>query len=67
MKNENVKQAVKVATIAGSAVLVLGSAMQLLNAGTSLNLKSAAMPIVSILVGVAAFNYAMQERSELGV
>jgi hypothetical protein len=65
MKNENVKQVVKVVTIAGSAVLVLNSAMSLMKAGTSLNLKGAVMPTVSILVGLAAFNYAMQDKPML--
>jgi len=60
MKNQNVQQAIKVVTIAGSAVLVLNSAMQLFKAGTSLNLRGAVMPTVSILVGIAAFNYAMK-------
>lgn len=65
MKNQNLQQAMKVATIAGSAVLVLNSAMGLLKAGTSLNLKGAVMPTVSILVGLAAFNYAMQSKPTL--
>lgn len=65
MKNENVRQVVKVVTIAGSAVLVLSSGMKLLKAGTSMNLKGAIMPGVSILVGLAAFNYAMQEKPRL--
>ena len=65
MKNANVKSVVKVVTIAGSAVLVLNSAMGLLKAGTSLNLKGAVMPTVSILVGLAAFNYAMQDKPML--
>jgi hypothetical protein len=65
MKNENVKQVVKVVTIAGSAVLVLNSAMRLMKAGTSMNLKGAVMPSVSILVGLAAFNYAMQDKPML--
>lgn len=65
MKNANVKSVVKVVTIAGSAVLVLNSAMGLLKAGSSLNLKGAVMPTVSILVGLAAFNYAMQDKPML--
>ena len=59
MKNQNVQQVMKVVTIAGSAVLVLNSAMALFAAGTKMNLKGAIMPSVSILVGLAAFNYAM--------
>ena len=65
MKNQKVQQVMKVVTIAGSAVLVLNSAMGLLKAGTSLNLKGAVMPTVSILVGLAAFNYAMQSTPKL--
>lgn len=56
MKNANVQKAMKVVTIAGSAVLVLNAAMALTKAT---GLKSAAMPLVTILVGIAAFNYAM--------
>ena len=59
MKNEKIKQVVKVVTIAGSAVLVLNSVMGLVKAGTTMNVKAAVMPTVSILVGLAAFNYAM--------
>jgi len=58
MKNPNLQKAMKVVTIGGSAILVLNAAMQLVNA-KPLSLKSAAMPLVTILVGVAAFNYAM--------
>jgi len=58
MKNANVQKAMKVVTIGGSAILVLNAAMSLVNA-RPLSLKSAAMPLVTILVGVAAFNYAM--------
>jgi hypothetical protein len=56
MKNPNVQAAVKVVTIAGAAVLVLNSAMALTKVKSA---KGAAMPVVSILVGIAAFNYAM--------
>ena len=65
MKNQNVQQVMRVVTIAGSAVLVLNSAMGLLKAGTSLNLKGAVMPTVSILVGISAFNYAMKSTPKL--
>lgn len=46
-------------TIAGSAVLVVGAAMNLMG---SKNIREAAMPLVAILVGVAAFNYAMNDK-----
>jgi hypothetical protein len=55
--NPNVQKAVKVVTIAGAAVLVLNSAMGLMKVTSP---RGAIMPIVSILVGVAAFNYAMK-------
>jgi hypothetical protein len=61
MKNPTVKRTVRVVTIAGSAVLVVGAAMNLLSAKS---LKDAAMPVVAILVGVAAFNYAMKDKVE---
>jgi len=50
MKNPTVKRTVRVVTIAGSAVLVVGAAMNLLSAKS---LKDAAMPVVAILVGVS--------------
>jgi hypothetical protein len=56
MKNENVKKAMKFATIGGASVLVVSSALSLTKVTS---LKGAIMPLVSILVGVAAFNYAM--------
>lgn len=56
MKNPTVQKAVKIATVAGSAILVLNAAMALTKAS---GVKSAAMPIVTILVGIAAFNYAI--------
>ena len=58
MKNENLQKAMKVVTIGGSAILVLNAAMALMNT-KPLSLKTAAMPLVTILVGIAAFNYAM--------
>lgn len=61
MKNPTVQKTVKVVTIAGSAVLVVGAAMSIMSAK---NAKEAVMPIVAILVGVAAFNYAMKDKVE---
>lgn len=60
MKNVSLSKVVKVVTIAGSAILVVNSALSLVKAR---DVKSAAMPLVSILVGVAAFNYAAQTTS----
>lgn len=48
---------VQVATIAGAAVLALKSAQSLFKVK---DLKSAAMPVVSLLVAVSAFNYAVK-------
>lgn len=59
MKNPTIQKTVKVATIAGASVLVISSAMQLMS---TKDLKGAIMPVVSLLVGVAAFNYAMQSK-----
>lgn len=55
MKNANVQSAVKIATVAGSAILVVNSAMKLTKVR---DVKGALMPVVSILVGMAAFKYA---------
>lgn len=52
----NTSQVMKVVTVAGSAILVVNSAMAAFKAGS---IKGAIMPVVSIIVGVAAFNYAM--------
>lgn len=60
MKNPTVQKAVKVATVAGAAVLVVNSAMSLMKADSP---KGYIMPLVSILVGVAAFNYAMSSTT----
>ena len=59
MKNPTIQKTVRVATIAGASVLVISSAMQLMS---TKDLKGAIMPVVSLLVGVAAFNYAMQSK-----
>jgi len=57
MNNPTVKKAIKIATIAGSSVLVINAAMSLMKVSSA---KEAIMPLVTILVGVAAFNYAMK-------
>lgn len=62
MKNPTVQKTVKIATIAGSAALVVGAGMQLL---TVKSVREALMPAIAILVGVAAFNYAMKEKIEV--
>jgi hypothetical protein len=55
--NPTVTKAMKVVTIAGASVLVLNSAMSLMKVSSP---KEAIMPVVSILVGIAAFNYALR-------
>jgi|APGre2960657373_1045057.scaffolds.fasta_scaffold00095_5 hypothetical protein len=62
MKNENVKKAMKFATIGGASVLVVSSAISLTKVTS---LKGAIMPLVSILVGVSAFNYAMNNAPKV--
>jgi hypothetical protein len=62
MKNLTIKKGVKVVTVAGSAVLVVGAAINLFSAKS---IKEAAMPLVAILVGVAAFNYAINDKIEV--
>ena len=62
--NPTIQKAVKVATIAGAAVLVVNSAMSLMKADSP---RGYAMPLVSILVGVAAFNYALSSSAPVVV
>jgi hypothetical protein len=59
MKNPTIQKTVKIATIAGSAALVVGAGMQMLSVK---NVREGIMPAIAILVGVAAFNYAMKEK-----
>lgn len=54
--NANVKTAINIATIAGSAALVVSSLSKLVGVKKP---QEAVMPAVSMLVGVAAFNYAI--------
>jgi hypothetical protein len=62
MKNQTVKKTVKIATIAGSAALVVGAGMSLLQVK---NVKEGIFPVIAILVGVAAFNYALNDKVEV--
>jgi hypothetical protein len=59
MKNPTIQKTIRIATIAGSSALVIGAGMQLL---TVKSVKEGLMPVVAILVGVAAFNYALKEK-----
>ena len=62
--NPNVNKAIRIATIAGSSVLVINAVMGLTKVTS---IRSAIMPVVTILVGAAAFNYALQSKPELVV
>jgi hypothetical protein len=64
MKNPTIQKTLKVATIAGASIIVVRSAMSLMSVKS---VKEAIMPVVTILVGVAAFNYAMQSKPEVTV
>lgn len=61
MKNPTVRKTIRIATIAGSAALVVGAGMSIL---TAKNIKEGIMPAVAILVGIAAFNYAMADKQK---
>lgn len=55
--NANLQQGLKVATIAGSAVIAIGAVTQLV--GKPITIKGSWLPILTVLVGVSAFSYAM--------
>jgi len=63
--NVNVQKAINYATIGGAAILIVGAAKQLVS--TPFTAKGSVMPIISVLVGVAAFNYAMKANSPITV
>lgn len=52
------KKVIGAVTIAGAGILLVNSAIQI--AGVK-SIKQAVMPSLGILVGLAAFNYAMQD------
>jgi hypothetical protein len=64
MANPTVSKTIRIATIAGSAALVVGAGMSLMSVK---NVKEGVMPVVAILVGVAAFNYAMKDREVIKI
>lgn len=64
MANPTVKKTIRIATIAGSAALVVGAGMSLMSVK---NVKEGIMPVVAILVGIAAFNYAMNDREVIKI
>lgn len=61
IKNRTLQKTVKVATIAGAAVIIVNSVMKLTGVKSP---KEAVMPVISILVGIAAFNYAMTAKTD---
>jgi hypothetical protein len=63
--NPTVSKALNYATIGGAAILVVGAAKQLIS--QPFTAKGSVMPLVSILVGVAAFNYAIKGGSPIVV
>jgi hypothetical protein len=58
--NPTIQKTMKVVTIAGASILAIRSAMSLMSVKSP---KEAVMPIVSILVAVSAFNYAMTSKA----
>jgi len=57
MMNPKLQNALRIVTIGGASVLVVGAASQLI--ASKFDMKKSVMPLVTILVGVAAFSYAM--------
>ena len=62
--NPTIQKAVKVVTIAGASLLAIRSTMSLMSVKSP---KEAAMPIVSILVAISAFNYALQSKTDVTI
>jgi hypothetical protein len=57
--NPTISKAIRIATISGGAILVVNSATKLMGVKS---VKEAAMPLISILVGIAAFQYALKSN-----
>ena len=62
--NPTIQKTVKVVTIAGASLLAIRSAMSLMSVKSP---KEAVMPIVSILVAISAFNYALQSKTDVTI
>ncbi len=62
--NETTHTVLKYATVGGASILVLHSAMQLTAVKSP---KEAIMPIINMLVGIAAFSYATINTPSLKV
>jgi hypothetical protein len=59
--NETLKRAIDVTTVAGAAVLIVNSALQMTK---QKEMKGIIFPLVGIFVGVAALNYAMGDLNK---
>jgi xanthosine utilization system XapX-like protein len=59
--NPTLKKAIDVTTVAGAAVLIVNSALEMTK---SKDIKGIVFPLVGIFVGVAAMNYAMNAIKE---
>ena len=57
--NPTISKAIRIATISGGAILVVNSATKLIAVKS---VKEAVMPLVSILVGISAFQYALKSN-----
>lgn len=57
--NPTISKAIRIATISGSAILVVNATKQLIGVKS---VKEAIMPTISILVGVSAFQYALKSN-----
>ena len=55
--NPQVQQGLKLIVMGGSAVIAVGAVTQLV--GKPFSIKTSWMPVVTLLVGVSAFSYAM--------
>jgi hypothetical protein len=57
--NPTVSKAIRIVTISGGAILVVNSATKLMGVKS---VKEAVMPLISILVGISAFQYALKSN-----
>lgn len=59
--NTNLKKAIDVTTIAGAAILIVNSALEMTK---QKEMKKIIFPLVGIFVGVAALNYAVTDLNK---
>ena len=57
--NPTISKAIRIGTISGGAILVVNSATKLMGVKS---VKEAVMPLISILVGISAFQYALKSN-----